>query len=81
MPRSMLVTWVLRCLAEHPHDTTATMIAARLGELGDPPAVEAALEALREEHLVDRAGAHYALTTSGWAAARRAGVDAAAEAL
>jgi DNA-binding transcriptional ArsR family regulator len=73
--RSLLVMAVLRCLAEHPHDDSVPRIASRLGEIGDPPAVEAALTVLHEGGLVTAARGHFALTRDGWTEARRAGAD------
>jgi hypothetical protein len=73
MRSSVLLDAVVRCLAEHPHDSTAPQLAARLGDTGDPDVVHAALELLRQDGLVLAAGTHHALTTVGWDRARAGG--------
>ena len=63
---SLLVQAVLRCLADHPHDSTAVLVSARLGDIGDVDAVEAALTLLLADVLVAEASGHYVLTAAGW---------------
>ena len=63
---SLLVQAVLRCLADHPHDSTAALVSARLGDIGDVDAVEAALTLLLADGLAAEASGHYVLTAAGW---------------
>lgn len=68
IPRSDLLRRVLGCLRDHPHEDTVYGVTLRLGVVS-ADAVEAALTALGDESLVTRAGDHWQLTRSGWAAA------------
>jgi len=67
-PRSVLLTAVLGCLRDHPHDDTPALIARRLGDQSEA-AVAIALTALEDERLVFGAGGHWQLSGSGWQAA------------
>jgi hypothetical protein len=67
-PRSLLLGRVLGCLRDHPHDTTPSWIAARLGDVGEDE-VEVALQALAQDQLVLTAQGHWQLTRAGWRAA------------
>ena len=74
VPRSDLLRRVLGGLRDHPHDDTVEALTRRLGLVSED-AVEAALTALEEDHLVLRAGERFQLTRRGWKVAREADVS------
>jgi hypothetical protein len=69
-PPSALLQAVLGSLRDHPHDSTPTLIARRLGAFSERD-IAAALEALHVDGLVATAAGHWQLSHNGWKAARR----------